>query len=78
MRSKKLNAGAQAQRAAARQRATSVWICARLSSRVTPATPRRSMAACGVPDTVAGVMWAAVALRTSRIANYGDEERIGA
>lgn len=39
---------------------------------------REALAACGVPDTVAGVMWAAVALRTSRIANYGDEERIGA
>jgi hypothetical protein len=39
---------------------------------------REALAACGVPDTVAGVMWAAVALRTSRIAHYGDEERIGA
>ena len=39
---------------------------------------REALAVCGVPDQVAALMWAAVALRTARLANYSDEERPGA
>jgi hypothetical protein len=39
---------------------------------------REALAACGVPDVTAHIMWTAVALRTSRIARYGDDERVGA
>jgi hypothetical protein len=37
-----------------------------------------ALAVCGVPQTVAQLMWAAVALRTARLDNYGNEERVGA
>jgi hypothetical protein len=39
---------------------------------------REALSACGVPDAAAHIMWTAVALRSSRLARYGNDDTTGA